>query len=222
MFNRICYYQSSLLPPAAQCYIAVQSCTKYVLMLRPTGSPCIAQIAFFLLRPSCFFVHAEALSLISRNHARLSATYNIAPLQVKAAIVTCGGLCPGLNNVIRETVDTLWYNYGVSHIVGVQNGYWGEFHMCFSLISSMLDNALGARRECTQPSCYVCGCGNALTSSGVCCRTRNLTLTDATDRRLLFSQAFFAVGFHTPDAALNTPRSPNAPTSEPPLLTPGK
>jgi hypothetical protein len=46
--------------------------------------------------------------------------------QVKAAIVTCGGLCPGLNNVIREVVDTLYYCYGVDTIIGVQNGYWGE------------------------------------------------------------------------------------------------
>jgi 6-phosphofructokinase 1 len=73
------------------------------------------------------------------------------PATVRAAIVTCGGLCPGLNNVIRELVDTLTYCYGVDHIVGVQHGYWG---------------------------------------------------------------------FHTPDADLAPVRSPNAPSGEPPLLTP--
>lgn len=49
------------------------------------------------------------------------------PREVKAAIVTCGGLCPGLNNVIRELVETLVTAYGVTTIYGVQHGYWG-FH----------------------------------------------------------------------------------------------
>lgn len=33
------------------------------------------------------------------------------PREVKAAIVTCGGLCPGLNVVIRELFMTLHFNY---------------------------------------------------------------------------------------------------------------
>lgn len=47
------------------------------------------------------------------------------PTKTHAAIVTCGGLCPGLNNVIRATVMTLWYRYGVRHISGVPYGYRG-------------------------------------------------------------------------------------------------
>ncbi len=47
------------------------------------------------------------------------------PLNVKAAIVTCGGLCPGLNGVIRSIVHTLSYGYGVRIIKGVQYGYAG-------------------------------------------------------------------------------------------------
>jgi hypothetical protein len=34
------------------------------------------------------------------------------PDEVKAAIVTCGGLCPGLNTVIREVVNMLHFFYG--------------------------------------------------------------------------------------------------------------
>ncbi len=50
------------------------------------------------------------------------------PDQVSAAIVTCGGLCPGLNNVIREIVRTLKQLYGIQGIVyGIQGGYRG-FH----------------------------------------------------------------------------------------------
>lgn len=47
------------------------------------------------------------------------------PSKVHAAIVTCGGLCPGLNNVIRAIVMSLWYIYGVRRISGIRNGYRG-------------------------------------------------------------------------------------------------
>lgn len=43
----------------------------------------------------------------------------------KAAIVTCGGLCPGLNDVIRSIVLTLWYRYNVKNIIGIKYGYEG-------------------------------------------------------------------------------------------------
>ncbi|XP_042445214.1 ATP-dependent 6-phosphofructokinase 5, chloroplastic-like isoform X2 [Zingiber officinale] len=46
------------------------------------------------------------------------------PREVKAAIVTCGGLCPGLNDVIRQIVLTLEI-YGVKNIVGIPYGYHG-------------------------------------------------------------------------------------------------
>ncbi|XP_042396037.1 ATP-dependent 6-phosphofructokinase 5, chloroplastic-like [Zingiber officinale] len=46
------------------------------------------------------------------------------PVEVKAAIVTCGGLCPGLNDVIRQIVLTL-EKYGVKNIVGIQYGFRG-------------------------------------------------------------------------------------------------
>ncbi|KAJ4820283.1 ATP-dependent 6-phosphofructokinase [Rhynchospora pubera] len=46
------------------------------------------------------------------------------PSCVKAAIVTCGGLCPGLNDVIRQIVFTL-DKYGVKNIVGIPFGYRG-------------------------------------------------------------------------------------------------
>ena len=42
-----------------------------------------------------------------------------------AAIVTCGGLCPGLNDVIRGIVMELWHGYGVREILGIRHGYEG-------------------------------------------------------------------------------------------------
>ncbi len=47
------------------------------------------------------------------------------PAHVHAAICTCGGICPGLNNVIRAVVRCFWYRYGVRRISGVQYGYQG-------------------------------------------------------------------------------------------------
>ncbi len=47
------------------------------------------------------------------------------PAKVHAGIVTCGGLCPGLNDVIRSIVMTLWYRYGAKRISGIMYGYRG-------------------------------------------------------------------------------------------------
>lgn len=47
------------------------------------------------------------------------------PTDVTAAIVTCGGLCPGLNAVIRALVMQLWHRYGCKGIYGVRYGYHG-------------------------------------------------------------------------------------------------
>ncbi|CAH2077609.1 unnamed protein product [Thlaspi arvense] len=46
---------------------------------------------------------------------------------VLACIVTCGGLCPGLNTVIREIVCGLSYMYGVKRILGIDGGYRGFY-----------------------------------------------------------------------------------------------
>jgi 6-phosphofructokinase 1 len=40
-------------------------------------------------------------------------------------VVTCGGLCPGLNNVIRSVYLELTKNYGVNRVFGIRNGYLG-------------------------------------------------------------------------------------------------
>lgn len=47
------------------------------------------------------------------------------PKHVHVAIATCGGICPGLNNVIRAVVRCFWYRYGVRRISGIQYGYNG-------------------------------------------------------------------------------------------------
>lgn len=47
------------------------------------------------------------------------------PSTTKAGIVTCGGLCPGLNDVIRNLVMGLSHTYGVGRVYGFRYGYEG-------------------------------------------------------------------------------------------------
>jgi len=47
------------------------------------------------------------------------------PKSCRLGIVTCGGLCPGLNDVIRAIVMVSWYRYGVRNIFGFRYGFQG-------------------------------------------------------------------------------------------------
>jgi 6-phosphofructokinase 1 len=47
------------------------------------------------------------------------------PSRTSAAVVTCGGLCPGINNVIRSLVMSLYHGYGVRTIYGIRYGFQG-------------------------------------------------------------------------------------------------
>jgi 6-phosphofructokinase 1 len=52
------------------------------------------------------------------------------PQRTRAGIVTCGGLCPGLNNVIRSLFLELHYCYGVAEVIGFRGGYGGLDPKC--------------------------------------------------------------------------------------------
>jgi 6-phosphofructokinase 1 len=66
------------------------------------------------------------------------------PAKTKVAIVTCGGLCPGLNNVIRSIVNELTYRYGINRILGIQYGFEGLIpkynHPLIELTAKMVDS----------------------------------------------------------------------------------
>jgi len=47
------------------------------------------------------------------------------PLETCAGIVTCGGLCPGLNDVIRSLFFEMHHAYGVQKVLGFRWGYQG-------------------------------------------------------------------------------------------------
>ncbi len=47
------------------------------------------------------------------------------PSKTRCGIVTCGGLCPGLNDVIRSVVLKAHYHYGIRMVMGFRNGLRG-------------------------------------------------------------------------------------------------
>lgn len=47
------------------------------------------------------------------------------PSKTKCAVVTCGGLCPGINDVIRAIVMTAHHSYAVASVVGIRYGLQG-------------------------------------------------------------------------------------------------
>ena len=47
------------------------------------------------------------------------------PSKLRCGLVTCGGLCPGLNDIIRAIVLELFYGYGVKNICGFRYGLQG-------------------------------------------------------------------------------------------------
>lgn len=47
------------------------------------------------------------------------------PSKVKVAMITAGGLCPGLNSIIREVTNCLVHEYGVNDVLGFESGWNG-------------------------------------------------------------------------------------------------
>lgn len=70
-------------------------------------------------------VHANKGELISFEKAGAYEKIFFDPSKTKVGIVTCGGLCPGLNNVLRGLVMELYYRYNVHKVLGFQYGYEG-------------------------------------------------------------------------------------------------
>jgi 6-phosphofructokinase 1 len=66
------------------------------------------------------------------------------PAKTKVGIITCGGLCPGLNNVIRSIVNELHYRYGINRVLGFRYGYEGLIskynHPVVDLTPEMVNN----------------------------------------------------------------------------------
>jgi 6-phosphofructokinase 1 len=81
---------------------------------------------------------------VSFEKAGPKETIYFEPAKTKVGIVTCGGLCPGLNNVIRSLVNELYYRYGINRIIGIKYGYEGLIssynHPVVELTPSIVSN----------------------------------------------------------------------------------
>ncbi|CAH9136355.1 unnamed protein product [Cuscuta epithymum] len=76
--------------------------------------------------PQKVVVHIDSPRGVHFRRAGPRQKVYFCPSEVHACIVTCGGLCPGLNTVIREIVHSL-HTYGVTEVLGIEGGYMGFY-----------------------------------------------------------------------------------------------
>ncbi|WP_337177471.1 ATP-dependent 6-phosphofructokinase [Paludisphaera sp.] len=69
--------------------------------------------------------NAAAHDVYSAEEAGPRRTIYFDPARTTAALVTCGGLSPGLNNVIRSVYSELAYNYQIPRVLGARDGFMG-------------------------------------------------------------------------------------------------
>ncbi|HUV01021.1 MAG TPA: ATP-dependent 6-phosphofructokinase [Bacteroidales bacterium] len=92
-----------------------------------------------------FYKHMETGGIpVSFEKAGPKENIFFEPAKTKVGIVTCGGLCPGVNNVIRSLVNQLYYRYGISRVLGFKYGYEGLVskynHPVIELTAPMVSN----------------------------------------------------------------------------------
>jgi 6-phosphofructokinase 1 len=81
----------------------------------------LARVPVHVVRTPSRPVEAEVLFELAGPRPKLF----FDPAKTRAGIVTCGGLCPGLNNVIRSLFLELHHHYGVKEVLGFRGGYQG-------------------------------------------------------------------------------------------------
>jgi 6-phosphofructokinase 1 len=87
----------------------------------PDDCRILASADMLRLRP--YFDRGEPLPCFERAGPRERIFFE--PKELVCGVVTCGGLCPGLNDVIRSIVLTLRHMYGVERVLGFRYGYAG-------------------------------------------------------------------------------------------------
>ena len=69
--------------------------------------------------------HAQSVSSFRMRVAAPGETLHFNPKEVTVGVVTCGGLCPGLNDVIRGITYMCRRTYGAKRVWGFRYGFWG-------------------------------------------------------------------------------------------------
>ncbi|GJQ10598.1 hypothetical protein GpartN1_g2389.t1 [Galdieria partita] len=96
------------------------------------GHPFISNDDYFIGDVS--FPNSDALKireLYLRAGPRETCVFH--PQNVKAAVVTCGGLAPGMNSAIAQLTNTLVGSYGLKQVLGVRYGFRGFLEPSLSL-----------------------------------------------------------------------------------------
>ena len=63
--------------------------------------------------------------LLSFEHVGPRSKIYFDPSKLRCAVVSCGGLCPGTNDIVRGIVLALYHSYGVRNIYGIRYGLEG-------------------------------------------------------------------------------------------------
>ena len=105
-----------------------------------------AQILSVIQTAEILRAHASNEPIRSLELAGARKKVYFDPSKLRCALVTCGGLCPGLNDIIRAIVLELYYHYGVRNIYGIRYGLEGfipEYgHDWLDLTPSMVSGIL--------------------------------------------------------------------------------
>lgn len=88
---------------------------------------CFIEKGTFIIQEKYFMDVLELGSCFKFLRAGPQKEVVYAPEDTKVAIVSCGGLCPGINVVIKSLVQCLSYEYGVKEIWGIRWGYRGFY-----------------------------------------------------------------------------------------------
>jgi 6-phosphofructokinase 1 len=91
----------------------------------PEDARVLYDVRFQAASPPAHWLVTETTPALSLELAGPRQHIFFEPAKARAAIVTCGGLCPGINNVIRTLFFELTRNYGVQEVLGIRFGYEG-------------------------------------------------------------------------------------------------
>lgn len=116
-------------------------------------SPILNRIGFFAPDNARVLIESKAekifsicnsgLAPLSFEQAGPRENIYFKPEEINCGIVSCGGLCPGINDVIRSITLTLSRSYGVKNIYGFRYGYQGisnERHEPYHLTPEFVNN----------------------------------------------------------------------------------
>ncbi len=120
--------QEDILRNPAQYDLSIETVGKGTLKSPMKGVPFVSDCDKISLTTDVELISKytkEGVSIPSLEAAGPRETIFHDPAWTRAGIVTCGGLCPGLNNVIKGLVQVLWFDYGVRNIFGIPYGYRG-------------------------------------------------------------------------------------------------